>query len=98
MLSRRLAGKGAVLIEGPKWCGKTTTARQQSKSILNLGDTDVLRESLNMIGISSKKLLEGDVPRLIDEWQTIPALWDAVRCAVDIRGLPSQFIPEEYAG
>lgn len=92
MLSRRLAGKGAVLIEGPKWCGKTTTARQQSKSILNLGDTDVLRESLNMIGISSKKLLEGDVPRLIDEWQTIPALWDAVRCAVDIRGLPSQFI------
>ena len=50
MLSRRLAGKGAVLIEGPKWCGKTTTARQQSKSILNLGDTDVLRESLNMIG------------------------------------------------
>ena len=49
MLSRRLAGKGAVLIEGPKWCGKTTTARQQSKSILNLGDTDVLRESLNMM-------------------------------------------------
>ena len=92
MLSRRLAGKGAVLIEGPKWCGKTTTARQQSKSILDLGDIDVLRESLNMVGISSKKLLEGDVPRLIDEWQTIPALWDAVRCAVDIRGLPSQFI------
>ena len=58
MLSRRLAGKGAVFIEGPKWCGKTTTARQQAKSILNLGDIDVLRESLNMIGISSKKLLE----------------------------------------
>lgn len=92
LLSRKLAGKGAVLIEGPKWCGKTTTASQQAKSILDLGDSETLKESLGMMEISSKKLLEGDVPRLIDEWQTIPALWDTVRSVVDKRGVPSQFI------
>lgn len=92
LLERKLAGKGAVLIEGPKWCGKTTTASQHAKSILNLGDSEVLRESREMIEINSKILLEGETPRLIDEWQTIPALWDAVRSAVDRRGVPAQFI------
>lgn len=92
MLSRKLAGKGAVLIEGPKWCGKTTTACQIANSMLDLGDSEILKECQSMMEISSKKLLEGVTPRLIDEWQTIPALWDTVRNTVDKRGLPSQFI------
>lgn len=92
LLARRMAGKGAVLIEGPKWCGKTTTAKQQAKSMLNLGDSNVLRQSLQMMELSPITLLEGDTPRLIDEWQTIPPLWDTIRSEVDRRGDFSQFI------
>lgn len=92
LLERKLAGKGAVLIEGPKWCGKTTTASQLAQSTLDLGDSETLRESRNMMEISPKILLEGDTPRLIDEWQTIPMLWDSIRSMVDKRGLPTQFI------
>lgn len=92
LLARKLASKGAVLIEGPKWCGKTTTAMQQAKSILDLGDSSVLRQSLNMMDISPKTLLQGDTPRLIDEWQTIPPLWDTIRNDVDKRRDFSQFI------
>lgn len=92
LLARRLAGKGAVLIEGPKWCGKTTTARQLARSVLDLGDTEVLRQSKQMMEISSKTLLQGDTPRLIDEWQTIPELWDTIRHEVDKRNAFSQFI------
>lgn len=92
LLTRKLAGKGAVLIEGPKWCGKTTTAKQQAKSMLNLGESNVLRQSLQMMELSPITLLEGDTPRLIDEWQTIPPLWDTIRSEVDRRGDFSQFI------
>ena len=92
LLTRKLAGKGAVLIEGPKWCGKTTTAKQQAKSMLDLGDSSVLKQSLQMMDVSSKTLLAGDAPRLIDEWQTIPPLWDCVRDEVDKRGDFGQFI------
>jgi hypothetical protein len=92
LLARKLAGKGAVLIEGPKWCGKTTTARQLAKSILDLGDTEVLKQSRQMMEISSKTLLQGETPRLIDEWQTIPELWDTIRNEVDKRSAFSQFI------
>lgn len=103
LLERKLAGKGAVLIEGPKWCGKTTTASMQAKSILDLGDSEILKESKSMIEISPRKLLEGETPRLIDEWQTLPALWDSIRNLVDKRQEVSQFIltgssvlPEAY--
>lgn len=92
LLARKMAGKGAILIEGPKWCGKTTTAKQQAKSMLNLGDSNVLRQSLQMMELSPITLLEGDTPRLIDEWQTIPPLWDTIRSEVDRRGDFSQFI------
>ena len=92
LLARKLAGKGAVLIEGPKWCGKTTTAKQQAKSTLDLGDSGVLKQSLQMMDISPKTLLQGDTPRLIDEWQTIPPLWDSIRDDVDKRSDFSQFI------
>ena len=92
ILVRKLAGKGAVLIEGPKWCGKTTTAKQQALSMLDLGDSMVLSQSRQMMEISPQTLLQGNTPRLIDEWQTIPSLWDTVRSEVDKRGTFSQFI------
>lgn len=92
LLSRKVLGKGAVLIEGPKWCGKTTTAKQLAKSVLDLGDSSVLLQSSQMIELSPKTLLEGKTPRLIDEWQALPAIWDCIRSEVDKRGEPSQFI------
>lgn len=92
LLTRKLAGKGAVLIEGPKWCGKTTTAKQQAKSMLDLGDSSVFKQSLQMMDLSPKTLLLGETPRLIDEWQTIPPLWDSIRDEVDKRSDFSQFI------
>ena len=92
LLERKVLGKGAVLIEGPKWCGKTTTAKQLAKSVLDLGDASVLKQSTQMIEISPKSLLEGKTPRLIDEWQALPPIWDSIRSEVDKRGEPSQFI------
>lgn len=92
ILERKVLGKGSVLIEGPKWCGKTTTAKQLSKSILDLGDSSVLMQSSQLIEISPKALLEGKTPRLIDEWQALPTIWDCIRSEVDRRGEPSQFI------
>lgn len=92
ILERKVMGKGAVLIEGPKWCGKTTTARQLAKSVLNLGDSSVLAQSAQMIELSPSILLEGATPRLVDEWQALPSVWDCVRSEVDNRGVPSQFI------
>lgn len=92
ILERKVLGKGAVLIEGPKWCGKTTTAKQLAKSVLDLGDASVLKQSSQLIEISPKTLLEGGTPRLIDEWQALPPIWDSIRSEVDKRGKPSQFI------
>ena len=92
IIERKLIGKGAVLIEGPKWCGKTTTAKQLAKSMLDLGDASVLTQSSQMIEISPKSLLQGLTPRLIDEWQALPQIWDTIRGEVDRRGEPSQFI------
>jgi len=92
LLKRKVLGKGAVLIEGPKWCGKTTTAKQLAKSVLDLADASVLKQSTQMIEISPKSLLEGTTPRLIDEWQALPPIWDSIRSEVDKRGEPSQFI------
>ena len=92
ILKRKLQGKGAVLVQGPKWCGKTTTAKQVAHSLLNLGDTVTFRETMQALQILPKSILEGDTPRLIDEWQTIPELWDMVRSEVDNRGEMGQFI------
>lgn len=92
ILERKVLGKGAVLIEGPKWCGKTTTAKQLAKSVLDLGNSSVLMQSSQMIEISPKSLLDGATPRLIDEWQALPPIWDSIRNEVDKRGEPSQFI------
>lgn len=83
---------GAVLIEGPKWCGKTTTAKQLAKSVLELQDPDTKIEYLTTAKTKPSLLLIGETPRLIDEWQDAPTLWDAVRVAVDRRNDPGQFI------
>jgi len=83
---------GAVCIEGPKWCGKTTTAKQFSASFLELQDTDKRDGYLATARTKPSLLLEGETPRLIDEWQDAPALWDAVRVAVDRRSDMGQFI------
>lgn len=91
-LQRKLKGKGAVLIQGPKWCGKTTTAEQMAKSILYMSKPEDVKSNLIAADINPSKLLEGDIPRLIDEWQIAPKLWDAVRFEVDHRKGMGQFI------
>lgn len=92
LLQRRLAGVGAVLIEGPKWCGKTTTAAQQAATILYMDDPSQLQQNMRMADVNPKMLLAGTPPVLIDEWQLAPKLWDAVRFEVDHRNGLGQFI------
>ena len=92
ILLERLEAFGAVLIEGPKWCGKTTTAEQVAKSVIKLQDTDMREEYLATAASKPSLLLQGETPRLLDEWQDAPVLWDAVRTMVDKRNLPGQFI------
>jgi len=92
LLEERLDAAGAVLIAGPKWCGKTTTAEQQAKSVLKLQDPDKTKGYLATAEVKPSLLLQGENPRLIDEWQMAPVLWDAVRNAVDERGEEGLFI------
>ena len=92
ILKRKLEGKGAVLIEGPKWCGKTTTAEQFAASVLYMDDPEKKEQNIAMSELSPKRLLNGDTPRLIDEWQLAPKLWDAIRFEVDHRSKLGQFI------
>lgn len=86
VLKERLEAFGAVLIEGPKWTGKTTTAEQQAKSVLKLQDPDRRDDNLTTAATMPSLLLRGQQPRLIDEWQDAPMLWDAVRTAIDKSG------------
>ena len=83
---------GVVLVQGPRWCGKTTTAKKISRSSLMLGDTGVLNNSRGIADIDPSRLLDGETPRLIDEWQVLPSLWDSIRTEVDNRGSSGQFI------
>lgn len=92
LLSEKLEGMGAVLIEGPKWCGKTTTAEHASQSALYMSDPAEKEQNLQLAVVSPQTLLAGKTPRLIDEWQLAPALWDAVRFEVDHRDGLGQFI------
>ena len=85
LLEEKLDAMGAVLIEGPKACGKTTTAEQQAKSILYMDDPEQIKQNLQLAETNIKRLLQGDTPRLIDEWQIAPQLWDAVRFETDHR-------------
>lgn len=92
ILVRKLEGKGAVLVEGPKWCGKTTTAEQIAASILYMDEPEKKEQNITMSELNPKRLLAGAVPRLIDEWQLAPKLWDAIRFEVDHRGELGQFV------
>lgn len=92
VLKRKLEGKGAVLIEGPKWCGKTTTAEQISASVLYMDEPEKKAQNITMSELNPKRLLSGATPRLIDEWQLAPKLWDAIRFEVDHRGELGQFV------
>lgn len=92
ILLDKLEAKGAVVIEGPKWCGKTTTAMQVAKSILRMDESNKRNANIQMADIAPSQLLLGNTPRLIDEWQIAPKLWDAIRYEVDIRGEEGQFI------
>lgn len=92
ILKRKLEGKGAVLIEGPKWCGKTTTAEQFAASVLYMDDPEKIEQNITMSELNPKRLLKGDTPRLIDEWQLAPKLWDAIRFEVDHRDDLGQFV------
>ena len=85
-------GVGAVLIQGPKWCGKTTTAEQQAKSVVYMDDPEYMEQNIELATLSPKKLLAGATPRLIDEWQLAPQLWDAARFEIDHRDGEGQFI------
>lgn len=92
ILKRKLLGKGAVLIEGPKWCGKTTTAEQIAASVLYMDDPEKKEQNITMSDLNPKWLLKGATPRLIDEWQLAPKLWDSIRFEVDHRDSLGQFI------
>lgn len=92
VLAKRLKSIGAVLIEGPKWCGKTTTSEKLAQSVIYMSDPANKNQYLEMAEINPQRLLEGATPRLIDEWQLAPKLWDAVRYEVDHRDELGQFI------
>lgn len=92
VIKKKLKGKGAVLVEGAKWCGKTTTSEELSGSVLYMSKPDNMKQNLMLAEINPSLLLEGETPRLIDEWQIAPKLWDAVRYEVDHRNEEGQFI------
>lgn len=92
LLERKLRGKGAVLIRGAKWCGKTTTAEQVARSVIYMDDPKLKSTYLRLAEIGIEQLLEGETPHLIDEWQLAPLLWDAIRYEVDHQEALGQFI------
>lgn len=92
MLTDKLESSGAVLIEGPKYCGKTTLAKQQAKSVLSMAAPNTLSQNLAIARTNISRLLAGETPRLIDEWQIAPQFWDAVRNEVDNREDDGQFM------
>lgn len=92
LLAEKIEAMGAVLIEGTKYCGKTTLAYQQAKSVLFMADPDTKEQNMAMAQTNIKRLLQGETPRLIDEWQMAPQFWDAVRNEVDKRDDDGQFL------
>ncbi len=92
ILKDKLEAKGAVLIEGAKWCGKTTTAGHKAASILKMDNPKTKEQNLSMAKLNPQRLLKGETPRLIDEWQLAPTLWDTIRYEVDERQKMGQFI------
>lgn len=92
LLQEKLCYIGSVLVEGPKACGKSTTAAHHARSIVYMDDPALMEQNIMYAQSNVHRLLQGDTPRLIDEWQIAPNLWDAVRFTVDQRGEAGQFI------
>ena len=92
LLASKLRSAGAVLVQGPKWCGKSTTASQIAESSLMLGTPKILHETRNLLSIEPSLVMSGATPRLFDEWQTIPELWDTIRSEIDTRHEMGQFV------
>lgn len=92
LLERKLKGKGAVVIEGAKWCGKTTTAEQKARSVLYMSESGKIEQNIQLATLNPKLLLHGENPRLIDEWQVAPQLWDSIRFESDHRHQVGLFI------
>lgn len=92
LLASKLRSAGAVLVQGPKWCGKSTTASQIAESSLMLGTPKILHETRNLLSIEPSLVMSGATPRLFDEWQTIPELWDTIRSEIDTRQEMGQFV------
>ena len=92
LLEEALEAKGAVVVRGPKWCGKTTTAEQTAKSVIYLDDPETAEQNLLMAQTRPSRLLVGETPRLIDEWQDAPQLWDAIRYDIDHSHALGKFI------
>lgn len=92
ILDFKLKSKGAVWVRGPRWCGKTTTATRVSRTLVDMQDESAKEQNIALAKIAPSKLLEGDAPVLIDEWQTVPFIWDQVRIEVDRRDGFGQFI------
>ena len=91
-IENALSTFGAVCVEGPKWCGKTWTSDFHAKSKIELGDPSGNFQNRQLAELDPKLVLGGDTPRLIDEWQEVPSIWDAVRYEVDHRATKGQFI------
>ena len=92
LLSEKLSYMGAVLVQGAKWCGKTTTCEQLAQSTFYLGDLEHHEENVTLAKVNPKAVLSGAAPHLIDEWQEVPSLWDAVRATVDEVGDRGMFV------
>ena len=91
-IKKKLAVMGAVVIKGPKWCGKTTSAKKISKSVIEMQNPEMAENYMELAATKPSLLLEGEKPRLIDEWQIAPTLWNAVRYDVDNTGRKGQYI------
>ena len=92
IIEDKLEAMSAVLIEGPKYCGKTTLGSMHAKSVLYMADPDTKDQNLALVQTNIRRLLQGETPRMIDEWQLAPQFWDAVKNEVDKRGEDGQFI------
>lgn len=92
LLKEKLEETGAVLIEGPKWCGKTTTAEQVAGSITYMDNPALSKQYQDMLNLQPDVLLDGPYPRLFDEWQVAPRLWDSIRHYVDRKNMEGLFI------